>query len=183
MINNYKRKKEPVENRKLILEAAVDLAGHLELSQISFDALSKKCGLSKGGIIHHFPNRDTILHTLFKESMDEFTIRFHKELDISIHESPALTYLRLSVNDSKKPKNRKMMKLIFKCLVNNEAYCQIWNRWVTEHILKGLTEEEKSSALTILLIADGLWYGEVLGLHLLNSQQKEQLIAKYFLHK
>lgn len=50
--------------REQILAAAVELVGQVGLEGLSFEALATATGLSKSGIIYHFPSRHELLHAV-----------------------------------------------------------------------------------------------------------------------
>lgn len=177
MNDNYKRKKDPVENRRLILEAAIELANSLELSQISFDSLAKKCGLSKGGIIHHFPTKEAIFHTLFTESFEEYRNLVQQEMKSANLSNPSIALLRVTIRCRKDENHRKLMKVIFKSLVNNEQYCKQWNKWFVDEITANLDDENEVATLMGSLIAVGLWNMDGLGLYSVE-QKKMDIILK-----
>ena len=180
-MNNYKKKKDPIENRKLILEAAIELANKLELSQISFDALSKKSGLSKGGIIHHFPTKEAIFDTLFKENFKEYQNWVQEELKSEDMPNPSIALLRVTLRKCNEESYRKLMKVIYKCLVNNEQYCQLWNEWFSECIIKDLDEDSEIKTLLGSLVAIGIWNMNTLGLHKIETEKMDQILN--ILHK
>lgn len=176
MSDNYKKKKDPVENRRLILEAVIELASTLELSQISFDALAKKCGLSKGGIIHHFPTKEAIFDTLFNENFEEYCSLVQYELAAMETPNPSVALLRVVMRGRDDESHRKLMKVIFKCLVNNDGYCQRWNKWFSEHILAGLDGDSEIAALAGCLAAVGLWNLDALGLYRIETAKMDRIL-------
>ena len=175
-MNNYKKKKEPVENRKLNLDSAIELANTFELSQISFDALSKKCGLSKGGIIHHFPTKEAIFDTLFKENFEEYQNWVHEEMKSENLANPAVALLRVTLKKCNDDSYRKLMKVIYKCLVNNEQYCKLWNQWFSERIIKNLDENQETKTLLGTLVAIGIWNMNTLGLYKIESEKMNRIL-------
>lgn len=175
-MNNYKKKKDPIENRKLILEAAIELANTLELSQISFDAISKKCGLSKGGIIHHFPTKESIFDTLFKENFNEYRNWVQEEIESENLTNPAIALLRVTLRKCDDENYRKLMKVIYKCLVNNDQYCKLWNEWFSEYIIKDLDQDSQTKTLLGSLVAIGIWNMNTLGLYKIEPQEMNQIL-------
>lgn len=176
-MNNYKKKKDPIESRKLILETAVELANTYELSQISFDALSKKCGLSKGGIIHHFPTKEAIFDTLFKENFEEYKNWVQEELESEDLPNPAIALLRITLRKCNDESYRRLMKVIYKCLVNNEQYCLLWNEWFSECIIKDLDEDSEIKTVLGSLVAIGIWNMNTLGLYKIETQKMNKILT------
>lgn len=177
MNDNYKRKKDPIENRRLILESAVELANKFELSQISFDALAKSCGLSKGGIIHHFPTKESIFHTLFNESFDEYRKLVSQEMKSADLPNSSIALLRVNFRGRNDENYKKLMKVIFKCLVNNEQYCQQWNKWFEEDIMADLNAENETATLIGSLVAVGLWNMDALDLYKIEAIKMDKVLS------
>lgn len=176
MSDNYRRKKDPVENRRLILEAAIELANSLELSQISFDLLASKCGLSKGGIIHHFPTKEAIFHTLFSESFEEYQNLVQQEMKSANLSNRSIALLRVHMRGRDDEDHRKLMKVILKCLVNNEQYCHQWNKWFIDNITAELDEESEILTLIGSLVSIGLWNMDTLGLYRVEPEKVDQIL-------
>ncbi|QIH34792.1 helix-turn-helix transcriptional regulator [Sphingobacterium sp. DR205] len=65
-----------------------------------FDALAKKCGLSKGGIIHHFPAKEAIFVTLI--ITDVAVIKLSYKLCLYISDIKVCTlFIDLPISDGK----------------------------------------------------------------------------------
>ncbi|MGR3792306.1 TetR/AcrR family transcriptional regulator [Flavobacterium sp. TN-1] len=71
--NAYNRKKEPELNKQLIIDAATEIGAETDWHQVTFQAIADKTGLSKGGIIHHFRNKEELLDELMSQSLSELT--------------------------------------------------------------------------------------------------------------
>ncbi len=63
--------KEPAGpgTRALILAAAAELAKEKGAAHISIEAIAHRAGLSKGGLLYHFPRKDALIHALVEQHM------------------------------------------------------------------------------------------------------------------
>ncbi|MDF1666474.1 MAG: TetR/AcrR family transcriptional regulator [Planctomycetota bacterium] len=50
-----------IESKKRICEAAIVIAGRDGYSAMSLEAVAKQAGVSKGGLLYHFPSKDDLL--------------------------------------------------------------------------------------------------------------------------
>ena len=51
------RKKDPVRLHKQLLESAATIAGRDGIASLSLNAVAREAGVSKGGLLHHFPQQ------------------------------------------------------------------------------------------------------------------------------
>jgi AcrR family transcriptional regulator len=51
-------------SRNLILDVAAQIASDHGASQLTIDAVAKRAGISKGGVMYHFPSKDDMLSAL-----------------------------------------------------------------------------------------------------------------------
>ncbi|WGQ10460.1 TetR/AcrR family transcriptional regulator [Pedobacter gandavensis] len=178
MENPYKRKKEPELNRQLILETAAEIGAAADWNQVTFQAIADKTGLSKGGIIHHFRNKEELLEELVKLSLLELTEWLSEAKKNSTDELPAMAFLRFVVKKSKDLHYRRTMKVILKAALFNDKYKKMWQDAFEEHISGGNAEDLALNNLIIMLVTDGLWYADNLGFYNISEEKKYQIINK-----
>src|ERR1700742_37505 len=65
MSEAHHRKKQPVLVRQQLLEVAARLASAQGMTAVTLDAVSAASGVSKGGLLHHFPSKNALLEALF----------------------------------------------------------------------------------------------------------------------
>ncbi|HRN83289.1 MAG TPA: helix-turn-helix domain-containing protein, partial [Hyphomicrobium sp.] len=57
MTNAHKRRKQPDIVRHQLLDVAARLCLKNGLHGLTLDAVAKEAGVSKGGLLHHFPSK------------------------------------------------------------------------------------------------------------------------------
>ncbi len=57
--------------RAHILAAAAELAKKKGAAHISLEAIAHRAGVSKGGLLYHFPRKDALIHALVEQHMAE----------------------------------------------------------------------------------------------------------------
>lgn len=173
--NQYTRKKEPELNKQLIIDAATDIGAELDWSQVTFQAIANRTGLSKGGIIHHFRNKEELLDELLSESLVELTDWIEKYKKKHADEEGALGYLDFIINEKKDEKYYKTMRIVMQAIMVNSRYRAEWDAWYAQHIMpKG--KEISTKSLIIYLIADGIWFGENLNSQAYSKTDKERIM-------
>lgn len=74
------QQRDPVRTRKALLDAAERVVTALGPA-FSLDAVAREAGVSKGGLLHHFRSRDSLLAALAAEWTEQFDAAVERELD------------------------------------------------------------------------------------------------------
>ncbi|MFL9484257.1 TetR/AcrR family transcriptional regulator [Chitinophagaceae bacterium LWZ2-11] len=176
MENAYKRKKEPELNKQLILEAATDIGAAEDWHQVTFQAIADKTGLSKGGIIHHFKNKEELLDELLRQSLSELTQWINDYRQKNKETNGAMAYLQAVVSRKKDEKYTKTMRIILQAIMVNEQYRQMWYEWHKEHIAPPDGNDLDTKSLITYLVADAIWYMENTGFSIPDDRTKKRIV-------
>ncbi len=158
--------------RDLILAQAVDLIAADGLAGLSFDSLATATGLSKSGIIYHFPSRHELLlgvHThlagLWERELEELAGAPADELSPNERLRAVLTSMGrtadlpelLLILDARHDREHR------------EAWAGVDKRW--------MPEPDSTDAYLVQLIAYGLWAHDHVHHAPLDARAREKLIA------
>ncbi|MDF3884015.1 TetR/AcrR family transcriptional regulator, partial [Cupriavidus basilensis] len=72
MTQAHRRKKQPDVLRPQLLQSAAQLALESGLRAVTLDAVAARAGVSKGGLQHHFRNKQALLDALFDDAVETF---------------------------------------------------------------------------------------------------------------
>lgn len=98
-------KSQPTRNlertRKTILSAATS-AVLSHGTSVSLESIAATAGVSKGGVIHHFPTKEALLAAVVRESLATFRARVHDRVDLRENHPGKLlrAYVRALLDDS-----------------------------------------------------------------------------------
>lgn len=174
MLNRYKRKKEPLENRQLILEAATDLINRQGIDSMSLDAVARMAKLSKGGLMHHFPRKEALVDQLFQDRLDQFTAAFKQQL--AVNRSPAIAFLKTVVEEHFDDQQKRALNVVAQACFNNDQYRQLFRQWYQEHVLPD-ADQTSMASLTAILVADSLLLSNVFSFYPISNEQKQRLVS------
>ncbi len=65
--------------RNLILKSAKEFILQNDFNDLTLDAVAKQSEISKGGLLYHYPNKESLLVGLTQYIFDEFTILFDEQ--------------------------------------------------------------------------------------------------------
>lgn len=176
MINAYKRKKEPAQNRQIILDVAMDIVTSADWSHVTFQAIADKSGLSKGGIIHHFKNKDELLDELMKQNLSNlsfFLKDYQKQQGITDNSK---AYLKFVLINGENIAYQKIMRVIVQAILVKEEYRTWWEAWLKDYILPNVNEAEDIQNLIFFLVAEGIWYNDSVGFSYLDKTLRKRIL-------
>ncbi|MFO7321249.1 MAG: TetR/AcrR family transcriptional regulator [Chloroflexota bacterium] len=73
-------KEEARQTRENILKAAATIIARSGIGAFTIEAVAQEAGVTKGGVLHHFPSREALLNGLIDHVIEAFNIRLQKEL-------------------------------------------------------------------------------------------------------
>lgn len=103
-IDTPKRTRNPDEKIERILEAARKiLADGGYLTRFSLGAVAAEAGVSKGGLLHHFPSKEALMRGLSENLIDRFEERLTLEMEKEAEGTPgrfARAYINTAFSDA-----------------------------------------------------------------------------------
>jgi AcrR family transcriptional regulator len=68
-------------SRQLILDAAEEIVSESGASRLTLEAAAERAGLSKGGLLYHFPTKEALLSAMIERFVKGFSERKEKALE------------------------------------------------------------------------------------------------------
>ncbi|MBX3568654.1 MAG: TetR family transcriptional regulator [Rhizobiaceae bacterium] len=162
--------------RERILEAADLLAHEAGPGHLALDAVAARAGVSKGGLLYHFPSKTHLLTAL----VDRHIARFEAEIDRNEGAGPGqrrlAAYFEASLEECSK-KDRHASGALAAMVQNPEMLVPI--RSFKRRMLDRLTAAggDKAMVLLVFLALDGLRSMKLLDLDILTSEEVEVAVS------
>ncbi|ADV67810.1 TetR/AcrR family transcriptional regulator [Deinococcus maricopensis] len=162
-------------NREALLDAAARVltrgAQHLTL-----DTVAREAGVSKGGLLYHFPSKDALALALLHRELDAFdaALDAHIAADPDTHGAFTRAYLNLSLTPN--PHLGPLFTLAAQNL-GDDLLTPIRARYATYRARTEADGVPGAVAHLIVHAADGLWFTDLLGLAPLTATQRADLHA------
>lgn len=171
----YNRKKEPELNKQLIIDAATEIGAESDWHQVTFQAIEDRTGLSKGGIIHHFKNKEELLDELMSQSLVDLTSWVEKYKIENGKKDGALAYLQFVLEERNDENYKKTMRIVLQAIMTNSKYNDQWLEWYHQHIMPVNEGALSMKSQVAFLVADGIWYAEHMGSKRLSEKEKQKV--------
>jgi AcrR family transcriptional regulator len=181
-MTDTKRAAARTATRQAILQSTIDILIEQGLEALTLDAVAQKAGVSKGGLLYHFPNKDALILGLVNHLTQEFEAMLQEEFQQDDAPGTPGQWTRAYVRAALRF-NRQAMLIIgslstavarnpdlLKTACNHE-------KLVKERLLADGIDPVR--ATIIVLAMDGLWFSDSLALPLedpMRSQVIEMLL-------
>lgn len=169
--------------RGRILDAAEQLVTKEGASNLTLEAVAQAAGVSKGGLLYHYPNKDALLAAMIERHCDDLDERCARELE-QLPADKSSSQLKASILGVLKRRSgsEDLGAALLAAAANNPALLDGARARYAEHVAR-LTASEGCFARSavIMLAVDGLMLGEVWRLTPFTEAQRE-LIVQELLH-
>lgn len=159
MNDSFKRKKQPQLVRAQLLEAAAQVTVERGLAGITLDLVAKRAGVSKGGLIHHFPSKQALIEGLFFTLVAAFenTINSFMEQDPNPRGRFSRAYVLSSVSPRNEPFDSKLIGACALAMSRDGALAGAWRAWLHGQLNKHGEDADSVLGRLIRYAADGIW--------------------------
>lgn len=168
MNSTTSRRKQPEAVKAKLLQTAEDLTFVHGWGNFSLNDVVAKSGISKGGLLHHFPTKNVLLETLY----DALLVRFDAQIcELMQKDSEPLgrflrAYLSLVQKVAETPESR-LPAILRLALVAEPALREKWQAWLNTKLS---VVDDDAFSLLVRLAADGLWLAYLTHDNMLNMR-------------
>ena len=179
MSKAHHRKKHPEAVRQQLLEVAAKLSLEKGPASVTLDAVSQAAGVSKGGLLHHFPNKLSLLDGLF----DDLTEKFDRALAERMRDDPepkgrftrayaAIWFLPEGLSDG------EQWKVLTVALISEPHLRERWRQWVDRHLAENVGTDSTLDAMLVRYTVDGLWLADLLGAPVMDAAPRAAMLER-----
>lgn len=174
--------KSSQDTRQAILQAAFKVVARDGATKLTLDAAAREAGVSKGGLLYHFPSKDSLIAAMIATYMENFT----ELMEAAAREDPVQqgrwtrAFVRASFHDDFSLCSGNEVSLFAAIATNPELIAPV--RELSEKWQRQIEQDGIDPALATLirLAADGLGFAELFDCapppELLRTQVAELLI-------
>ncbi|WP_211746162.1 TetR/AcrR family transcriptional regulator [Paenibacillus sp. Marseille-Q4541] len=163
--------------RNLILSAASLIVNKQGVEKLTLEAVAKEAGISKGGLLHHFPNKEALLKAMVEELTNGFVADVQNRANADTIEKGkwSRAYLQSTLGDLKEETSTALTTSFF---TNKDLLGELQNQYSIWQ--KNLENDgiDPVDASIIRLVADGLWFSELFGIGKIDDELREKIIHK-----
>ena len=168
------------ETKELIFEAASRLLRADGLVSMTLAAVAKEAGLSKGGLLYHFPNKVSLVEALFEYHNALFEARLQTLAAAEGNSAGGWlrAYTKASIEQITDPETARLYSSLFAA---EERYVTAHNLMRQKYALWQQKVEncglDPDWATLVRLSVDGLWFAEMHRYAPPRAKQRDAIIA------
>jgi AcrR family transcriptional regulator len=164
-----------------VLAAAAEIVATEGAAKLTLDAVAERIGLSKGGILHHFATKDSLIAAMIEQVAAQF------EADLAKHmqgESGPGSFARAFLRACLDPEGaltrtiKVSAGILAAVAINSQLLAPLRRRY---DVWRGRLEDDGIDPAIAELVrsaADGLWLGNVLDLGQPSDAVRKRVFAK-----
>lgn len=158
MENPHQRKKEPEIVRKKILDTAITLAAKKGVTGISIQGIADLVGITKGGVFHHFSNKQKLLDAMLVEIFQRFDDVFELYMGHDAEQYGRFTRAYIDITLSKDVAGMgNLWDAISMTMLTDHTFNEHWIRWLDASLQKHQQTDRDLELSILRYAADGLW--------------------------
>ncbi|MFV0285102.1 MAG: TetR/AcrR family transcriptional regulator [Demequina sp.] len=165
-------------NRSAILDAALRVVERAGVTAVTFESVAQEAGLTKGGLVYHFPSRHALLVSLQEHLAEQWESALVAAAGKPAAEAAATeraaAYARVATTSA----TRAELLLVAEAATDPalaQPWVQLMESWAPPPPSGSPLSPEEADRLIAHLAADGLWIYETLTGIALPPETRDQL--------
>ncbi|MFB5760744.1 TetR/AcrR family transcriptional regulator [Paenibacillus medicaginis] len=163
--------------RELILKTVSQIVHEEGVEKLTLEAVAKRAGISKGGLLYHFPSKDALILGMIEQLSNQFVEEFNRRAEADPHPKGKWTrsYIETSLfgnNDE----NNLYTALSAAHFTNPEMLEQLRAEYSTIQNKIENDEFDPVRATMVRLAIDGLWLAEMFGLAPPKAELRQKVV-------
>ncbi len=172
-------KKKSSDTRDSILSAAANIVLELGAARLTLDAVAKRAGVSKGGVLYHFPSKDDLIKGMVEHMAQGLTERIRKEYEQDDFGTNQGRWLRALTRANFSSQDLELSAGLTAAVLLNPDLLEP-NR-LAYKARQTLIEQDGVDVVLaniIRLVGDGIWFSELLGFAPPEEPLKTQILER-----
>ncbi|SCM79132.1 HTH-type transcriptional regulator [uncultured Pleomorphomonas sp.] len=160
----YRRRKQPELVQRALLDHAARLAVEQGLAAVTVQAVAEAAGVTKGGLLHHFPSKQALIDAVFADLLEALD----RDLDARIAADPdphgifTRAYVE-SVFDMSPDADGAIWAALSISMLTDPKPRRLWSEWVKTRQERHRATDGTPALAAIRLAADGIWLADLTG--------------------
>lgn len=165
------------DKKKLALIAAANIVKEEGFAKLTLEAVAKRAGLSKGGLLYHYSSKEALI----KEMVQVWSNTYFKSIESLVNKengskgSWSSAYIRATFSDLNNDK--RLISALMAAMFTNPSLIQEYKREYGILLGKLMDDGIDPVKVTIARLAiDGLWFSEIFDLAPIDENTKNLVL-------
>lgn len=167
------------QKRHLILETAIQIVIENDFNALTLDAVSKQAGISKGGLLYHFPNKEALIKGLGQFVFEELYVNFDQFAQKDSQELGKWTRALITASKMDLEQNAELNVGIFAASYLDPELSNDISKGYQSILTKLDSDGINPVTATIIRLAlDGLYYSKMLNIAPLEKERQDEVFQQ-----
>lgn len=173
------RKKQPEIVRLALLKEALRILQLNGMHGLTLEAVAKQAGVSKGGLLHHFPSKQALIEGMVAHVFEDIETQIERSLERDTVAQGRFTRAYVDVLNMEDEERDYIDSIpLITLMFEDEQVRQRWREWLASELKKHAATDSSESARLVRFAADGMWLSGLLQYDEISIEQEHQLIQK-----
>lgn len=181
--NPYQRKKDPERVKKSIIENAMYLAAERGVNGISIQTVATRSGITKGGVFHHFANKQILIEAMLEALIQQLDDRISVAMEKDAIQYGRFTRAYIDVTLSSEFGVDTLWSALSMTVMTDKSFSDKWDCWLAQRLSQHANTDHSIELKILRYAADGLWFIESLVPKKQDDymEVKKELLARTYL--
>lgn len=155
--------KRAADVRGRLLVTAANQLVNVGVHGLTLDAVARIAGVSKGGLLHHFPNKQRLIEAVLDDLLNQLAADIEKHIaeDTVAYGRFTRAYVATTFVDFNGARGNLWAALSV-ALLADPSLRRHWGEWLTSQLHKHEETDSAPSLAVVRLAADGVWLAHLL---------------------
>ncbi|MFD0957309.1 TetR/AcrR family transcriptional regulator [Virgibacillus alimentarius] len=169
------------DTRSKILKAAAYIVQSDGILSLTLEAAAKQAGVSKGGLLYHFPSKDALVAGMVQHPMQNYIDNIEKNVDQDTLQHGRGRWTRSFIKgtfEQSNPDKHMDAGLMAAATINRDLLKPVqdaYEQWQDHIDNDGL---DPINATILRLAVDGLWFSEIFELAPLEDDRRQRVLER-----
>jgi AcrR family transcriptional regulator len=177
MTTGYHRKKQPELVRQQSLDVTAQVLADKGTAHLTLDLVAREAGVTKGGLLHHFPNKNALLEALCDELLRQMNDHIAEVMANDPEPTGRFSRAYLDVF-SRKASEAGGTNTLYAALFAEANMRDRWRDWLEQRYRQHEDTDSALLAVIVRLAADGLWFVELIDGPKQLQDRRQELLAE-----
>ncbi len=153
----YSRKKQPEAVRRAIINAAQRIAAVRGLADVTIQSVASDAGVTKGGVFHHFANKQELLRAAFDDLLTRIDVEIETHLKTDTGWGSFTRAYVLTLMVGKQFGIGSPADAISMSVLSDPEMSRSWQAWLDGRLERHAATDADPELEIVRFAADGAW--------------------------
>lgn len=157
----YSRRKQPDTVRRAVLDQAAQIAARSGLAEVTIQAVAQAAGVTKGGVFHHFANKQVLLDAMFADQIERLDAAIDRHLAGDEGHGRFTRAYVATLTTSEQFGIGSPFDAIGVTMISDAGLSAAWDAWLTARLARHADTDDDPMLEIVRFAADGAWLAHI----------------------